>query len=71
MKMITAKGYKAFHGKMLIQLAPSVKDVAPFIEGPHDWIYNPKTDMWYSDYHSYSGNVTTPLFDDWKDEKTS
>lgn len=67
MKMISAKGRKAFNGRMLVQLAPSVKDVPPFVEGPCDWIYDPETNMWYSDTHSYSANVCTPLFDDWRE----
>ena len=67
MKMISVKGYKAFHGRMLVQLAPDVKDVAPFVVGPCDWIYNPQTNMWVAEVHAYSANVCTPLFDEWKE----
>ena len=72
MKMLSYKGYRAFHGRMLVQLAPDVKDLPPFIEGPCDWFYDPDKQMWCSDQHSYKETVCTPLFDGWKEElKTS
>lgn len=61
MKMISVKGYKAFHGKMLVQLAPEASYVAPFIVGPCDWIYIPEQKKWYADQHTYSERVCTPL----------
>ena len=67
MQMMSANGHKAFHGRMLVQLAPAVKDVAPFVEGPCDWIYVPETNMWHSNVNSYYADVCTPLFDDWKE----
>ena len=66
MQMISVRGYRAFYGRMLVQLAPSVKDVPPFVEGPCDWIYNPETNVWLSKTNAYSSDVCTPLFDDWK-----
>lgn len=61
MKMIVVKGYKAFHGRMLVQLAPDVKDVAPFVVGPCDWIYIPDKKKWFADSHAYSEDVCTPI----------
>ena len=67
MKMISVKGYRAFNGRMLVQLAPKVKDVPPFVVGPCDWIYVPTDKKWYADAHAYSEDVCTPLFDEWKE----
>lgn len=59
--MISVNGYKAFHGKMLIQMAPLASYVAPYVVGPCDWIYIPELKKWISENHSYSDSICTPM----------
>lgn len=64
MNNISVNGREDFTGRMLIHLAPAVKDVPPFIEGPCDWRYDSESNTWHSNAHSYSAASCTPLFDE-------
>lgn len=55
---------RVFNGKMEIRLAPTIKDVAPFIEGPCRWTYSAEDDVWHSAKNTYPAHACTPLFDD-------
>lgn len=54
-RVIVVNGYKAFRGVMRICVAGQETE-----EIYGNWLYDPKTDRWYSDYHvDYAANNCT------------
>ena len=58
--MITANGYKAFHGVM--RITPKTKMI-PATHVETDWIYNPNTHSWYGNNAEYSAEICTVVLD--------
>lgn len=62
--MIKVDGYKAFRGKMRINITSPSCDVKQYLDIYGDWLYKPEAGCWYNKVSSYPENICEIIDDE-------